>query len=212
MVTKNFKSVSSNQKKSLLVASPDVQFKFSTVQLISFGAIFMALRVVLGFFEINIGDSYRITFSPIPVTLASYMLGPVFGGIIGAMGDIITLIIHPTGGINFGILLAKTLWGVLMGLFLYNKPVTILRSVVANFVTIFVCNVVITTASLCVAYGYPIMAILPVRAVTNVILFFIYTVATCFFCSLVANIYKKTQPRHAVNTASALINNTDTDE
>ena len=181
-----------------------VNFQFSSVQLIAFGAIFMALRVVLGFLEINIGDSYRITFSPIPVTLGSYMLGPVFGGIIGACGDIITLIIHPTGGLNFGILLAKTLWGVLMGVFLHNKSVTVLRSVVANFVTILVCNVAITTASLCVAYGYPLMTILPVRLVTNIILFFIYTVATGFFCSLVANIYKKIQPRYAVNVVSAL--------
>lgn len=211
MVKKSLKEVSSNQKSQGLFATltkpfATTTFKFSGVQLIAFGAIFMALRVVLGFFEINIGDSYRITFSPIPVTLASYMLGPVVGGIIGALGDIITLIIHPTGGINFGILLAKTLWGVLMGVFLYNKPVTILRSIVANFTTIFVCNIVITTASLCIAYGYPLMAILPVRAVTNVILFFIYTFATVFFCSLVANIYTKIQPKYAVN---ALNSNTD---
>ncbi len=181
-----------------------VNFKFSSVQLIAFGAIFMALRVVLGFLEINIGDSYRITFSPIPVTLGAYMLGPVVGGIIGACGDIITLIIHPTGGLNFGILLAKTLWGVLMGVFLYNKPVTVLRSIVANFVTIFVCNIVITTASLCIAYGYPLMAILPVRLITNIILFFIYTFATYFFCTLVAGIYRKIQPRYAMNTKSVL--------
>lgn len=179
------------------VAKSIVNFQFSSVQIIAFGAIFMALRVVLGFLEINIGDSYRITFSPIPVTLASYMLGPVVGGIIGACGDIITLIIHPTGGINFGILLAKTLWGVLMGLFLYNKPVTIFKSIIANFVTILVCNVIITTASLCIAYGYPLMAILPVRLITNIILFVIYTFATCFFCTLVANIYKKIRPKYS---------------
>ena len=95
-----------------------VSFKFSPVQLIAFGAIFMALRVVLGFFEINIGDSYRITFSPIPVTLASYMLGPVVGGVIGACGDIITLIVHPTGGINFGILL----FGNLSTKYISNNP------------------------------------------------------------------------------------------
>lgn len=181
-----------------------VNFQFSSVQLIAFGAIFMALRVVLGFLEINIGDSYRITFSPVPVTLGAYMLGPVVGGVIGACGDIITLIIHPTGGLNFGILLAKTLWGVLMGVFLYNKPVTLLRSIIANFVTILVCNVAITTASLCIAYGYPLMAILPVRLITNVILFFIYTFATCFLCTLVAGIYKKIQPKYAMNTKAVL--------
>lgn len=193
------KEISEQGSSNVAVAKSIVNFQFSSVQIIAFGAIFMALRVVLGFLEINIGDSYRITFSPIPVTLASYMLGPVVGGIIGACGDIITLIIHPTGGINFGILLAKTLWGVLMGLFLYNKPVTILKSIIANFVTILVCNVIITTASLCIAYGYPLMAILPVRLITNIILFVIYTFATSFFCTLVANIYKKIQPKYSRN-------------
>ncbi len=179
-------------------------FKFNSVQLIAFGAIFMALRVVLGFLEINIGDAYRITFSPIPVTLASYMLGPVVGGIIGACGDIITLIIHPTGAINFGILFAKTLWGVLMGWFLYNKPVTILRCIVANLVTITVCNVIITTASLCIVYGYPLMVILPARLITNIILFVIYTFATYFFCVLVANIYSKINPKYATGLGGNL--------
>lgn len=172
-------------------------FEFSPVQLIAFGAIFMALRVVLGFFEINIGDSYRITFSPIPVTLSAYMLGPVFGGVIGACGDLITLILHPTGGINFGILLAKTLWGVLMGAFLHKKNVTFLRSTVANVVTIIACNLIITTVSLCVAYGYPLEAILPVRLITNAILLPIYTVATYFFVMLIDRAYTKIKPRYS---------------
>lgn len=182
----------------------NTSFKFSSVQLIAFGAIFMALRVVLGFLEINIGDSYRITFAPLPVTLASYMLGPVVGGVIGACGDIITLIIHPTGAINFGILLAKTLWGVLMGWFLHNKPVTLLRSVLANLTTITICNVIITTASLCIVYGYPLMVILPARLITNVILFAIYAFATYFLCDLVANIYSKLQPKYATGLGNDL--------
>lgn len=174
-----------------------IMFNFSPVQIIAFGAVFMALRVVLGFFEINIGDSYRITFSPIPVTLSAYMLGPVFGGVIGACGDLITLILHPTGGINFGILLAKTLWGVLMGVFLYRKKVTFLRSIIANVITIIICNVIITTVSLCIAYGYPLGAILPVRLITNAILLPIYTVATYFFTMMVDKAYTKIKPRYS---------------
>jgi len=172
-------------------------FKFTPVQMVAFGAIFMALRVVLGMFEINIGDSYRVTFSPIPVTLAAYMLGPIWGGIIGGCGDLITLIIHPTGGINFGILLAKVMWGVLMGLFLHKKSVGLVRAVVSNLVTIIVCNVIITTASLCIAYGYPVEAILPVRLITNSIHLVIYCAATYFFIILVDNVYTKMKTKFA---------------
>lgn len=177
--------------------SEAVNFQLSGIQLITFGAIFMALRVVLGFLEINIGDSYRITFSPLPVTLGAYMLGPIFGGIIGACGDIITLIIHPTGAINFGILFAKALWGVIMGLMLYKKPLTIARCIAANLIAIVLCNIIITTASLCIAYGYPLGAILPVRLVTNAILMPIYTFGTMFLGYAINNIYTKVSPRFA---------------
>lgn len=197
------KSIGKKSFENLLKPVAHTSFKFNSVQLIAFGAIFMALRVVLGFLEINIGDSYRITFAPIPVTLASYMLGPVVGGVIGACGDIITLIIHPTGAINFGILLAKTLWGVMMGWFLHNKPVTLLRSAVANLVTITICNVIITTASLCIVYGYPLMIILPARLITNIILFFIYTFATYFLCDLVAKVYSKMKPKYATGLGNS---------
>lgn len=174
-------------------------FKFKPVQTVAFGAIFMALRVVLGMFEINIGDSYRFTFSPLPVTLAAYMLGPVWGGIIGGCGDIITLFIHPSGGggINPGILLAKVLWGVIMGLLLHKKSVTWLRAIAANFIAIIVCNVCITTASLCIVYGYPVEAILPVRLITDSVHFVVYSVATYFFAILLVNIYNKTQSKFA---------------
>ena len=190
---------STTSKVSKTETKQPVIFKFTSVQIIAFGAIFMALRVVLGFFEINIGDSYRITFSPLPVTLSAYMLGPVVGGAVGCLGDIITLIIHPTGGLNIGITLAKTLWGVFMGLILHNKHITVLRSVIANFIAIFICNIVLTTVSLCIAYGYPLMAILPVRLVTNLIIFVIYSAATYFFILLIDKIYEKTGLRYNKN-------------
>ena len=172
-----------------------IDFKFSSIQLITFGAIFMALRVVLGFLEINIGDSYRITFSPLPVTLGAYMLGPALGGVIGAFGDIITLIIHPTGAINFGILFAKALWGVIMVLILHKKPLTLPRCIIANLTAIVLCNIVITTASLCIAYGYPLEAILPVRLITNAILMPIYTIGTIILGCLINNIYLRVSPK-----------------
>ena len=167
------------------------EYKFRYEQQLSFGAMFLALRIVFGFLEINIGDSYRITFSPIPVTLCAYMLGPVFGGIVGCLGDVITLIIHPTGGINFGILLAKTLWGVLMGVLLHKKPISWLRSIAANAVCIFICNLCITTYSLCIAYGYPLLAILPVRLITNVVFLIIYPPATYYLLKLCDRIYRQ---------------------
>ena len=176
-------------KKSDTSNNSSDYFKFTPVQILTFGAVFMALRVVLGFLEINIGDSYRISFALIPVTLASYMLGPVTGGIIGACGDLITLLFNSTGAINFGILFAKTLWGVIMGLFLYRKKITVTRAIISNAAAIFICNIIITTISLCIAYGYPLNVIIVARIITNLIIFVPYVAATYYFAQLAEKIY-----------------------
>ena len=176
-------------KKSDTSNNSSDYFNFTPVQVLTFGAVFMALRVVLGFLEINIGDSYRISFALIPVTLSSYMLGPITGGIIGACGDLITLLFKPTGAINFGILFAKTLWGIIMGLFLYKKKITVPRAVIANAAAIFVCNIIITTVSLCIAYGYPFEVIIFARVITNLIIFVPYVAATYYFAQLAEKIY-----------------------
>lgn len=143
--------------------------ELKSIHALTLCGILLALRVVLGFLEINIGDSYRITFSAIPVGLTGYMFGAVPGAIVGACGDIITLIIKPTGGINFGILLAKALYGFILGLILYKKPANLVRTIIACTIAVIICNLAITTASLCIAYGYPFGAIFPVRLVTNAI-------------------------------------------
>ena len=169
------------------------EYKFRDTEKLTFAAIFLALRVVFGFLEINIGDSYRITFSPVPVTLCAYMLGPVFGGITGMLGDVITLIIHPTGGINFGILLAKTLWGVITGLILYKQTVSVFRILLANALAIVICNIGITTFSLCYAYGYPLTAILPVRLITNAVFLVLYPFITYYGILLCDKLYRSYQ-------------------
>ncbi|HHZ05769.1 MAG TPA: folate family ECF transporter S component [Clostridiales bacterium] len=144
--------------------------ELKNVYVLSFCGILLALRVVLGFLEITIGDAYRISFSALPVSLGAYMFGPIPGAIIGAFGDIVTLIIKPTGAINIGILCSKALSGFIIGLFLYKQPISLKRTILANITVTILCNIVITTFSLCIVYGYPLMAILPVRIVTNLIL------------------------------------------
>ena len=71
------------------------------------------------------------------------------------------------------------------------------RAIIANLVTIIVCNVVITTASLCIAYGYPVEAILPVRLVTNAVHFVVYSAATFLFATVIDNAYKRLNVRYA---------------
>lgn len=92
--------------------------EFGSVQMVALCGILLALRVVLGFLEINIESVYRISFAALPVSLGAALFGPIAGGVLGGLGDIVTLIIKPIGAINPGIILSKVLSGFLMGLIL----------------------------------------------------------------------------------------------
>jgi len=87
------------------------------------------------------------------------------GGVLGGMGDIVTLIIKPIGAINPGIILSKVLAGFFMGLILYKRPVSLKRTIFACTVTTVLCDLIITTASLFWMYGTPLEILLPWRIV-----------------------------------------------
>lgn len=156
-------------KKTLNLFKSSAQ-ELKSVQVLAICGVLLALRVVLGFLEVTIFTSYRISFSVLPVSLSAYMFGPVIGAIMGALGDLVTLIIKPTGAINFGILLSQALSGAIMGLFLYKRPISFKRDIFANVVTMLVCNIGLTTSSLALAYGKTYFYFLPGRALTCLIL------------------------------------------
>ena len=76
-----------------------------------------------------------------------------------------------------------------MGLFLYRKKITVTRAIISNAAAIFICNIIITTISLCIAYGYPLNVIIVARIITNLIIFVPYVAATYYFAQLAEKIY-----------------------
>lgn len=142
--------------------------ELKSVQVIALCGILLALRVVLGFLEINIESVYRISFAALPVSLGGALFGPVVGGILGGMGDIVTLIIKPVGAINPGIILSKVLSGFLIGLILYKRPLSLKRTIAACSIAAVICDLGITTASLFLMYGTPLAVLLPWRIVNYI--------------------------------------------
>ena len=65
-------------------------------------AMLIAIGVILGFFSVQLTEFIRIGFSGIPNELASMLFGPVVGGIMGGIGDILKFLIKPTGPYFFG--------------------------------------------------------------------------------------------------------------
>lgn len=138
------------------------------IQCITICGVLLALRVVLGFLSFGT-DTYRITVSALPVYVSAYLFGPVPAAIVGALGDIVTLIVKPTGPLNIGITLAQALMGFIVGLFIYKRPISIIRTTLGCVISSIVCSLGITTISIVVMYNTQFWAIFPTRAITAAI-------------------------------------------
>lgn len=57
-----------------------------------------------------------VNFGGFPIIFAGIALGPVFGGIVGAVGDVVSFIIRPTGAFLPHFVLTSALTGIIPGL------------------------------------------------------------------------------------------------
>lgn len=144
--------------------------EFKQVRTITTAAMFGAISVILGYFTLVIGDYIKIGFSTIANQFVYYLFGPVVGGMFGGALDILKYLIKPTGAFFPGFTISAALAGVLYGVFLYKKPITLRRILVAELVVSIVCNMLLGTLWLSMLYGKAFLALLPMRVFKNMIM------------------------------------------
>lgn len=81
-------------------------------------AVLIAIYVVLRFFNIPIGNSFRFTLAPFPVILCALLYGPVDGLLVGLLGEFLSQVLGPYGLTPTTLLwcLGETLRGGTLGL------------------------------------------------------------------------------------------------
>lgn len=94
------------------------QHKRMTTQRMVIDAVLIAIYVVLRFFNIQLGNSFRFTLAPFSVILCAVLYGPLDGLIVGLVGEFLSQILGP-----FGLTVTTPLWcigetvrGVVLGL------------------------------------------------------------------------------------------------
>ena len=90
--------------------------KFFSTRSIVIAAMFVAMAVVLSYVKIDISATSRISLKYVPVLLSGMWIGPVWGGIIGGLSDVIAATLQ-YGGPTPLLSIAPILTGVLPGLF-----------------------------------------------------------------------------------------------
>ena len=141
-------------------------------------ALLIALDIVLTRFLAINTQFLRISLGMIPVALAGIAFGAVWGGICGAVGDFLGMLLFPSGAYFPGFTLTAALTGIIYGLFLYrcNDRYKVRNTFLASIIVCIGCNLLLDTLWLNIMYGSGFLAILPARIVKCVLNIPIYSI------------------------------------
>ena len=129
-------------------------------------ALLLALEVILGtFFTINFAGIAKIGFGFLPIAMIAIMYGPLWAGTAYAIGDVLAWFIKPEGAYFPGFTLTCFLVGVVMGLFLYKKKITLARSALCFLPIVIFLDFLLNTFWLHILMNQGFIALLPSRAV-----------------------------------------------
>lgn len=157
---------------------------FPPVKKTVYCALLTALAAVLGgllSFPVTLFGAYaaKISFFVVPVFLAGIFFGPAWGGMAGALADLIQALAFPKGPYLPWMSLSYALFGAIPGLFfLKQAKVRLLRLLSAVFTTQAITSVGVNTLILVLVNGYP-WEIIYGRMVTQAVMIPVYTFV-CF--------------------------------
>ena len=144
--------------------SKDNSMRLVTVSLL------LALEVILGtFFTVNFAGIAKIGFGFLPIAMIAAMYGPLWAGAAYAIGDILAWFIKPEGAYFPGLTFTCLCAGVIMGLFLYKKEVTVPRCAVCFLITVIFLDFLMNTFWLHLLMNQGFLALLPTRIVKCIV-------------------------------------------
>lgn len=132
-------------------------------------SMFIAIGIVLGFFfTVQVTDFLRIGFSFIANEMTALMFGPVVGGLMGGITDILKYLLKPSGPYFFGFTFNSILGAVIYGMILYRHPVTFKRIFISKIIVGVIVNLFFGTLWLNILYGQAFAVLLPARIVKQI--------------------------------------------
>lgn len=144
--------------------------EISVVRKVVYLAMFIAITDVLSrFLSIQL-PFLKFTFSFIPIALAAMLFGPVYGGLVAGIEDLIGAMLFPKGAFFPGFTLSAALVGIIYGIVLYKKPKTTTRFVVANTIIAVGINIVLNTLWLVIMYDKGFIALASTRIIKALIM------------------------------------------
>ena len=130
----------------------------------------IAITTLLSFTHLPISNILEIRFTSVPLAVAGFILGPIYGGAVGAISDVLGHFIRPTGPFFPGFTLSNVITGVIFGLMLYKKKPTIWRVLIAAILNAVIVGLILNTLWLSILYGKGFIPLLSVRFVKELVM------------------------------------------
>lgn len=160
--------------KNLKQLFEDSLHELKDVKALAMTAMLLAIAVVLGFYSLQLTDFIKISFAFLADEMTGMLFGPVVGGLMGGAADLVKYLVRPTGPFFPGFTISGAASGVIYGMVLYHRPVTIRRAALANGLVMILVNICLNTYWLTLLYGDAFFAILPARVIKQAVMFPIY--------------------------------------
>ncbi len=127
----------------------------SQTKYIAYVAVLVALNALLNALSLPLfGGIVQVTFSYVPCFIAGIFMGPVAGILVGALGDLLGMIIHPLGPWIPLITLANAMIGGITGLIFKFSKLHPLLNLIISIITVFVVATLgVNTYALYVVYA-----------------------------------------------------------
>lgn len=156
-----------NRRKSIFQDSFQELKNLKTLAAVS---MLLAITVVLGFYRLQITDYIRIGFDSLAKELTAMLFGPSVACLTAAIADIVSYILKPVGAFFPGLTISAMLAGCIYGVLLYRKPLSFKRVLAANALVAVFVNLLLNTYWFSILYGNAFLAMLPARAVKQIIM------------------------------------------
>lgn len=132
-------------------------------------ALLIAIGIVLGYYSVQVTDNIKVGVSFVATQLTATLFGPVVGGIMGGVTDVLKYIIKPTGAFSILWTLNAVVGPMIYGMMLYKKKVTLWRIILSKAIVAIVVNLFMGSLWSSLLYGSAFWALLPAKLLQQAI-------------------------------------------
>lgn len=124
-----------------------------SVRSVSVIGLLVAMEIILARFSIHTWN-LKIGFSFVPIVVAAIFYGPVAGGLVGAIGDVVSAVLFPVGAYFPGFTLTAFLTGAVFGWF-FRKNITVINVILSVLAVQVLISQFLNTYWISFLYGGP---------------------------------------------------------